>query len=141
MAPAQPQPVCSGQTQKCFEYGGEVFWLGGWGALQLLARATMDRSLIPASQQGLTLTMSCTLVEAAWSPAGMWGLMEKPRPWARRENSSAHSCQPGLGRQLVTLACAQFWLSSLLCPLPPTFLFLSEEKNFLIRERSEVMAE
>lgn len=118
MAPAQPQPMCSGQTQKCLEYGGEVFWLGG-----------MDRSLIPASHQDLTLTMSCTLVEAAWSPAGMWGLVEKPRPWARRGNSSVHSCQPGLGRQLVTLARAQFWLSALLCPLPPTFLFLSEEKK------------
>lgn len=65
-------------------------------------------SLIPASHRDLTLTMSCTLVEAAWSPAGMWGLVEKLRPWACRGNSSALSCQPGFGRQLVTLARAQF---------------------------------
>lgn len=102
----------------------------------------MDQSLVPAYHQDLTLTMSYTLVEAAWSPAGMRGLVEKPRLWACGGNSSAHSRQPGLGRQLVTLALTQLLLSTLRCPRPPTFLFLSKEKkNPLIRGKLKVTAE
>lgn len=127
---------------ECLEYSREVFWLGGRGALQLSAPSQDGSERHPCLSPGPNLDHELHSSGGGLVPAGMWGLVEKPSPWARRGNSSVHSCQPGLGRQLVTLAHTQFWLPALLCPLPPTFLFLSEEKKFPNqRERPKVMAE
>lgn len=97
--------------------------------------AKMDRSVIPASHQGLTLTMSCTPVEAAWSlqECGAW--------WRSRVPGHAEGipvCTP------VSLVLEGSWLlwptpssGSPLCfaLYPQLSSFFQKKKNFLIRER------